>query len=89
MNILSIGNSFSEDATHYLHNIAKADAFGLTTVNLNIGGCPLSRHYKNMLDGRCSYAMEFNGEVTGFYVSIKDALLSRDWIISRFSRRAF
>lgn len=79
MNVLAIGNSFSQDATRYLHQIAAADNFDLTVVNLYIGGCSLSQHYKNMLDDRKAYSLEFAGETTGFYVSIKDALLSRDW----------
>ena len=33
MNILSIGNSFSQDAQRYLHRIAKADGFTLNTFN--------------------------------------------------------
>lgn len=79
MNILAIGNSFSQDALRYLHDIAKSDNYDLTVVNLYIGGCPLSLHYKNMLDDKKAYSLEFNGQATQFYVSIKEALLSRDW----------
>lgn len=79
MTILSIGNSFSQDAHRYLHQIAKADGVELDTVNLYIGGCSLSRHYRNMLgDGR-EYTLEVNGHSTGFKVSLKEALLNRDW----------
>ena len=79
MNILSIGNSFSQDAQRYLHRIAKADGCTLNTFNLYIGGCPLSLHYRNMLSGEKAYMLEMNGESTGFKVSLKDALLNRDW----------
>ena len=79
MNILSIGNSFSQDAQRYLHRIARADGFKLNTVNLYIGGCPLSVHYRNMLSEKEEYILQVNGEVTGFKVSLKDALLNRDW----------
>ena len=79
MNILAIGNSFSQDATRYLKGVAKADDCNITVVNLFIGGCPLSTHYKNILEDYKAYSMEFNGEPTGFFVSIKDALLSRRW----------
>lgn len=79
MNVLAIGNSFSQDAMRYLHGIARADSVELTAVNLYIGGCSLSRHYRNMLSGEKAYSLEFNGESTGFFVSIKEALLSRDW----------
>ena len=79
MNILSIGNSFSQDAQRYLHRIAKADRYNLNTFNLYIGGCPLSLHYRNMLGDERAYRLEMNGESTGFTVSIRDALLNRDW----------
>lgn len=79
MNILSIGNSFSQDAQRYLHKIAKADGFSLSTFNLCIGGCPLSLHYRNMLSEQKVYMLEMNGESTGFKVSLKEALLNRDW----------
>ena len=79
MNILAIGNSFSQDATRYLHQIAKSDNCDLTVVNLYIGGCPLSLHYSNMLANKKAYYLEFNGQSTGFNISIDDALLSREW----------
>ena len=79
MNILSIGNSFSQDAQRYLHRIAKSDGCTLNTFNLYIGGCPLSLHYRNMISEQRAYMLEMNGESTGFKVSLKDALLNRDW----------
>ena len=79
MNVLSIGNSFSQDAQRYLHQIARADGVKLTCVNLYIGGCSLSRHYRNMLSEKSEYFLEVNGTHTGFCVSLKDALLNRDW----------
>ena len=79
MQILSIGNSFSQDAQRYLFNIAKADGVELKTFNLYIGGCPLSSHYRNMLSEKSVYTLELNGESTGFNISLKDALLNRDW----------
>jgi len=79
MNILSIGNSFSQDAQRYLHQIARVDGFKLNAFNLYIGGCPLSLHYRNMLSDERAYTLEMNGEGTGFKVSLKEALLNRDW----------
>ena len=81
MNILSIGNSFSQDAQRYLHQIAMADGVNIQPFNLYIGGCPLSKHYRNMLSEERVYALEMNGSNTGFYVSLKEALLNRDWDI--------
>lgn len=79
MNILSIGNSFSQDAQRYLHGIAGADGVLLHAFNLYIGGCSLARHYQNMLGERRDYTLEMNGVSTGFQVSLEEALLNRDW----------
>ena len=79
MKILSIGNSFSQDAQRYLHRLAKQDGTELKTVNLFIGGCPLRKHYLNMLDDNAAYDFEFNGEKTGIKVSIRQALVSDNW----------
>lgn len=79
MQILSIGNSFSQDAQRYLHRIAAADGYDLTTFNLYIGGCPLSRHHRNMLSGERAYTLEMNGVSTDFPMSLEEALLNRSW----------
>lgn len=75
MQILSIGNSFSQDAQTYVHRMAK----DLFTVNLFIGGCSLELHYRNMLGDKKRYSLEVCGLRTGFDMSIKEALLSRKW----------
>lgn len=79
MNVLAIGNSFSEDSMRYLHFIARADGVNLQAVNLYIGGCSLERHYRNMLSDARAYELQCNGQKTGFYVSMKEALLNRKW----------
>lgn len=79
MNILSIGNSFSQDAQRYLHQIANADGVVINCFNLYIGGCSLSTHHKNMLSNERAYTLEMNGFSTGFYVSLKEALQNREW----------
>ena len=79
MKILSIGNSFSQDATHYLHGLAKSQGERLKVVNLYIGGCSLKMHYYHMLEHDPAYLFEFNGESTRINVSIKQALMSDDW----------
>ena len=81
MNILAIGNSFSEDSTRYLHQIARADKVNLQITNLFIGGCSLERHYRNMLSEQSVYELQTNGQRTGFTVSLKEALLNRKWDI--------
>ena len=79
MKVLSIGNSFSQDAQRYLHSIAKHNGVDIYTLNLNIGGCSLETHYKNMSENNISYDTEINGVPTGERISIKDAVLSEEW----------
>ena len=79
MKILSIGNSFSTDAQRYLNRISKLNSCQIKSVNLYIGGCPLRRHYFNVLENEKAYDFQFNGESTGLLVSIKDALKSDAW----------
>ncbi len=81
MNILSIGNSFSNDAHRYLNRIAKSAGVELKTFNLFIGGCTLSTHYRNILSKKPEYTLVMNGESTGFKVSLDEALLNREWDI--------
>lgn len=79
MNILSIGNSFSQDAQRYLHRIAESDGVCLDTVNLCIGGCALSTHYDNMIQDQKAYTLEINGESTDSLATLKETLLDREW----------
>lgn len=79
MEVLAIGNSFSQDATRYLHRIARAAGVALNVTNLYIGGCSLERHYRNMLSGERAYMLQYNGEETGFPVSLEEALCNRKW----------
>lgn len=79
MNVLCIGNSFSMDASRYLHQIARADGVELTVVNLYIGGCSLEHHFRNLMGDLKKYEFYINGYGTGILVSIKDALLNRRW----------
>ena len=92
MKVLAIGNSFSVDATRYLYDIAKADGVTLEVANLYIGGCPLDRHYRNMLSGAKAYELQYDGHMTGFFVSLDDALLNRSWdvvTLQQVSSRSF
>lgn len=79
MHILSIGNSFSRDALRYLYGIARADGFDLQAYNLYIGGCSLSRHYRNMLSRQPEYILDVNGHNSSFKISLEEGLLNRDW----------
>lgn len=79
LNVLSIGNSFSQDAQTYLHQVARAEKESIFCVNLCIGGCSLERHFRNIMGDKRDYEIQVCGKSSGFYTSVKDALLSRKW----------
>lgn len=79
MRVLAIGNSFSEDATYYLHNISIAAGQEIYVVNLYIGGCSLERHWLNIESGEKVYQYQVNGVNTERYVSIQEVLESGKW----------
>ena len=93
MKILSIGNSFSQDAQRYISKIAAARGEELYTKNLYIGGCSLERHHSNMLTDSHDYTEEIGGVSTGRPISIKEALSEGGWDVitlqqaSHFSTR--
>lgn len=55
--VLTIGNSFSEDAVeNYLYDLAKAAGDSLVIGNLYIGGCSLETHSKNAASNAPNYS---------------------------------
>lgn len=79
MKILSIGNSFSQDAHRYFANFAKAAGTEIETHDLVIGGCPLVKHWNNFVSDAKDYGYEVNGEYTGETRSISDLLKMGGW----------
>ena len=75
MNILCIGNSFSQDATRYLHQVSGEELF---VRNLYIGGCSLERHYNNILGNVADYDYQKNGRFLR-KISIEEALGKKKW----------
>jgi hypothetical protein len=74
MKVLSIGNSYSQDAHRYLHRLSVAAGEPIFTTNLYIGGCSLERHDQNLQTGEKAYTLIFNGENTEMMVSLQDAV---------------
>lgn len=74
MKILSIGNSFSQDAHRWLHTLAKKQGVDLQTTNLYIGGCSLERHWNNVLSDEAAYDLEINGGVGERKIALSEAL---------------
>ena len=81
MKILSIGNSFSEDAQRWLHSLAKLHGTDIQCAKLYIGGCSLETHWKNFEEHNAFYDYQVNGNEAKEKVSINDALLREKWDI--------
>lgn len=79
MKILTIGNSFSEDATRYLHGIAQSAGEDIEVVNIAIGGCSLETHCQNMIERNKSYLYMYNGVFTGEYAVMNDVVEAGEW----------
>ena len=79
MKLLSIGNSFSQDAQEWLHQIAVANGVELETTNLMIGGCSLETHWNHVLDKECAYYLEQNGKNMNRMVTLEEGLALDDW----------
>lgn len=79
--ILAIGNSFSEDAFYYLHDIAKAGGIDTKVVNLYVGGCSLRQHMDFFKRGAKEYMYQLNGELSERYVSVEEILKEEEWDI--------
>lgn len=65
LKVLAIGNSFSDDTTYFLEDIAKAEGFETVAIgNLYIGGCTLETHVKNAEENLPAYKfyMNYDGE---------------------------
>lgn len=80
MKILSIGNSFSQDAHKWLYQIAKACGEDFYNVNLYVSGCSLEMHHEYIVGDVPAYEHEIKGEVnTGRFVTLAQALKEEDW----------
>lgn len=81
--ILAIGNSFSDDATQYLYDIAKA--YGSEDVvigNLYVGGCTLSQHKTFAQLNQAVY--DYRKNTTGSFITtpqtrLLDAIRDEEW----------
>lgn len=79
MNILAIGNSFSEDACRYLYNIAESIGENITVVDLVIGGCSLAMHAENAQKHLEAYDYQLNGCSLSKTVTLEYTLKERKW----------
>ncbi len=85
MNVLSIGNSFSQDAHAWLHQITEHLGDDFYFVNLYIGGCNLEHHWECFSSASTEYLFEENGHGIR-NISIQEALSLADWDVITFQQ---
>lgn len=73
INILAVGNSFSQDATAFIELMSEK----IFVRNLYVGGCSLERHCEMLKEG-AAYSFQENGEHTAD-VTLEKALASNHW----------
>ncbi|MDF2922549.1 MAG: hypothetical protein K0R57_1463 [Paenibacillaceae bacterium] len=79
LKVLAIGNSYSQDAIAYLHDLAHSSGIEVLAANLFNSGCPLQRHWEHVLGNSSQYLYELNGKGTGEMISIEAALAREKW----------
>ena len=91
--ILSIGNSFSEDAVEqHLHDIAEAAGVKVIIGNMYIGGCSLQKHLANARGNKPSYKYRKIGldgkKVQTKEVELETALADEQWDYVSFQQQS-
>lgn len=79
MKLLSIGNSFSEDAHGYLYDLFKSAGEDTYLVNACIPGCTLEMHWNSLIHNEENYLYQFNGVTTKENAVLRDILTSEKW----------
>ena len=84
--LLSIGNSFSQDAQRWLPDMLKEVGIDAYLVNLFIGGCSLETHWTNIdAEEPKAYRYQINA-YDDSRTNLKDALVAEDWDIITFQQ---
>ncbi len=85
MDILAIGNSFSEDSTFYLHGILDDLGIENKVVNLYYPGCSFKQHWEHIVKNEKAYVYQENKGTNPHQeekmVSIDEILNSQKWDI--------
>ncbi len=90
--VLSIGNSFSEDAHRYLWSIAEAAGIpdeNIVIANMYIGGAALYQHVTNIQQDSAAYTYQkYTSETKDSTYSIKlsEAIIDEEWDVVTFQQ---
>lgn len=93
LKILAVGNSYSQDTTAYVYNIAKDLGYEkVIVVNLYYPGCPLELHAR-YLKGRENRAYDYEYNDNGTWVKkgkvcLEDVIDTQDWDIITLQQKS-
>lgn len=79
LKILAIGNSFSVDATTYLHQFSLYGKREIIIGNLHFGGCSFAQHLAFFDNDDSPYEYFKNGALKKRECSLREALEDEDW----------
>lgn len=77
--VLTIGNSFAENALTYLPQIVEASGNKLIVGRANLGGCTLERHWKHVAQHEANPDGKNGSPYRGGKYSLKDMLTKDKW----------
>ena len=85
MKILSIGNSFSQDAHKWLYDVCKSAGKEIYNVNLYYGGCSLYSHWNFYTNDSEAYDYEIKGEPVR-KIGLREALKAEKWEVITYQQ---
>lgn len=77
--VLTIGNSFANNAATYLRSIAKADGENLILGKANISSTAFDSHTRIYKEGKASYPLSVTGKVVPFNCTLAECLEIEEW----------
>lgn len=87
--ILTIGNSFSEDATRWICEIAESAGVKVIVGNLYFSGCSLENHWTNALNNKALYTyykLTSTSITDTSNQTMKESILDEDWDFITFQQ---
>lgn len=85
MKILSIGNSFSQDAHRWLYDVCKSAGVEIYNANLYYGGCSLYSHWDFYVNDRAEYDYEIKA-VPVKKITLREALAAEKWDVITYQQ---
>ena len=89
LNVLMIGNSFSDDTLYYAKEIANSYGININIYDAYIAGCTLNTHYSNLQNNTATYSMRSTQGTTWVYkdnMSLGEIIDFEDWDIVTFQQ---